>query len=481
MVASVAPDLAEVAPLARTLTEQPVHQYSRVRKIAIVFMMSWVAFTTSFSSAALFPAISDIASDFGTTRSVIDASNAAVFICLAISGFLWVPLMQSLGRRYAYYAAVVIFFILSIATAAAPTIKVWFAMRCVSMLEGTIFHIAGQALIADIFPPAKRGTAIGFFLVGTISGPALGPCIGGITVTFADWRVIFWTQCGMMGFGALLCLLFYPSEIETVKAEPSLPGPFDVVRAFNVMHIFRLFKYPNVLLTNITCGLLSFSQYSLLIAPHHLINPRLNLTTPLVSGLFYLSPLAGFIVGTLLGGAYSDHIVVKYVRLRGRRAPQDRLRAGSWAFFAVIPVSSMVYGWCLQYSKGGLAVPIVAAFWWAAGLMAAFSGLNAYCVESFPDRRTEVVAGKYFVQYAFGAGATGGMVPLIDRIGVGMATTVGVGMVLVAGVMMSTTADHGEGMQRWADGLGKSGSQEQKVDHDRPPAAQRNDVHLEDL
>lgn len=54
-------------------------------------------------------------------------------------------------------------------------------------------------------------------------------------------------------------------------------------------------------------------------------------------------------------------------------------------------------------------------------------------------------------------------------------------MVLVAGVMMSTTADHGEGMQRWADGLGKSGSQEQKVDHDRPPAAQRNDVHLEDL
>lgn len=35
------------------------------------------------------------------------------------------------------------------------------------------------------------------------------------------------------------------------------------------------------------------------------------------------------------------------------------------------------------------------------------------------------MAGKYFVQYAFGAGATGGMVPLIDRIGVGMATTVG--------------------------------------------------------
>ncbi|PSK37505.1 hypothetical protein B9Z65_2247 [Elsinoe australis] len=481
MAASVASALAGDAPITKTQTEQPVHEYSRWRKIAIVFVMSWLAFTTSFSSAALFPAIPDIASDFGTTRSVVDASNAAVFICLAISGFLWVPLMQILGRRHAYYAAAVAFLIFSSATAAAPTIEVWIAMRCVSMLEGTTFHIAGQALIADIFPPVRRGTAIGFFLVGTIAGPALGPCIGGIIVTFTSWRAIFWTQCGMMGLGAVLCLLFYPSEIDAVKAEPRPSRPSDIVCAFNIMHIFRVFKFPNVLLTNITCGLLSFSQYSLLIAPRHLINPRFNLTTPLVSGLFYLSPLAGFITGTLLGGAYSDRVVVKYVRLRGRRAPQDRLRAGSWAFFAVIPVSSMVYGWCLQYDKGGLAVPIVAAFWWAAGLMAAFSGLNAYCVESFPDRRTEVVAGKYFVQYAFGAGATGGMVPLIDRIGVGMASTVGVGMVLVAGVMMSTTADHGEGMQRWADGLGKSGSQEQKVDHDRPPAAQRNDVHLEDL
>lgn len=54
-------------------------------------------------------------------------------------------------------------------------------------------------------------------------------------------------------------------------------------------------------------------------------------------------------------------------------------------------------------------------------------------------------------------------------------------MVLVAGVMMSTTADHGEGMQRWADGWGKSKSQEQKIDHDRPPAAPRNEVHMEEL
>lgn len=153
VAASVASALDGDAPITKTQTEKPVYEYSRWRKIAIVFMMNWVAFTTSFSSAALFPAIPDIASDFGTARSAIDASNAAVFICLAVSGFLWVPLMRIFGRKHAYYAAVIVFFIFSVATAAAPTIEVWIAMRCVSMLEGTIFHIAGQALIADIFPP----------------------------------------------------------------------------------------------------------------------------------------------------------------------------------------------------------------------------------------------------------------------------------------------------------------------------------------
>ncbi|KAF4549548.1 MFS antiporter-like protein 2 [Elsinoe fawcettii] len=442
--------LAGDVPLAKITTEQPAYEYTTWRKVSIVFTASWMAFTVSFSSAVLFPAIPDIAADFNTSRTTIDVSNAAVFVCLALSAFFWVPMMEIVGRRYTWYIAALVLLAFSIATAAAPTIETWVAMRCVSLLQGTVFHIAGQSVIADIFPPAKRGMAIGCFLVGTITGPALGPCVGGIIVTFASWRVIFWVQCAMIGFGAVLSVFFYPSEIEAAN-EGLKPRPdrnrASIMSAFNPLHILRLFLHPNLLLTHLACALLSFSQYGLLVSPRHIINPRFNLTTPLVSGLFYLSPLFGFILGTLAGGRYSDFTVRHYVDKYSRRRPQDRLKAGLWCFFALIPVSTMVYAWCLMYKKGGLVVPIIAAFFWAAGLLAAFGGLNTYCVEACPSQRTRVVAGKYFVQYLGGAAATGGFVPMIDGIGVGMTGTATVGMVLIAGVLTSTVATHAESWQ----------------------------------
>lgn len=141
--------------------------------------------------------------------------------------------------------------------------------------------------------------------------------------------------------------------------------------------------YGPTTLTNmkdIACGLLSWSQYSLLSSPRHILVSQYGLISPLISGLFYLSPAGGFLLGTLVGGRFSDHTVRKWIKLRdGVRLPQDRLRAGSISWFFVIPAASLIYGWCIEEHAGGLALPIVFAFWIAAGLLAAFAGLNTYC------------------------------------------------------------------------------------------------------
>lgn len=41
-----------------------------------------------------------------------------------------------------------------------------------------------------------------------------------------------------------------------------------------------------------------------------------------------------------------------------------------------------------------------------------------------PERRTAVISSKYIVQYSFGAGSVGGLVPMIDAIGVGWSFTI---------------------------------------------------------
>ena len=61
-------------------------------------------------------------------------------------------------------------------TALAPNMKVFVAMRMVGGFTGTFFLVAGQTVLADIFEPTVRGTAVGFFMAGTVSGPAIGTC-----------------------------------------------------------------------------------------------------------------------------------------------------------------------------------------------------------------------------------------------------------------------------------------------------------------
>jgi MFS family permease len=122
----------------------------------------------------------------------------------------------------------------------------------------------------------------------------------------------------------------------------------------------------------------------------------------LTSGLFFLSPATGFLLGTLIGGRFSDRVrelKIEYklmiidvkqtvrkwiVRRDGLRLPQDRLRSGFACWFILIPASTLIFGWGTEKHIGGLALPIATAFFASMGILAAFAGLNTYCAGKSP-------------------------------------------------------------------------------------------------
>jgi hypothetical protein len=77
-------------------------------------------------------------------------------------------------------------------------------------------------------------------------------------VTFAKWRVIYWVQVGMVGFGLALSLLFIPDikkasengqdedNIVEIDNRRSLSTP-EILAKFDPRGIFRLLMYPNIL------------------------------------------------------------------------------------------------------------------------------------------------------------------------------------------------------------------------------------------
>jgi MFS family permease len=255
--------------------------------------------------------------------------------------------------------------------------------------------------------------------------------LAGLIVAFTSWRVILWLQVAMVGIGFILSICFVPpSKTDLGFGRLNIPLKKGLAQ-FNPLPVFRLMAYPNIFFTHLSCGFLSFSQYFLLAAPRQILAITFHLTSPLTSGLFYIAPAVGFLLGTVIGGRLSDHTVRRWIVERGGvRLPQDRLNSGRLCFLLIIPAASLVYGWglqCIDFSKlsGGLAFPMVFAFIIAAGQLAAFACLNTYCAEALPKKRREVIAGKYIIQYIFGACACSTTGPLISAIGVGLACTIG--------------------------------------------------------
>lgn len=123
------------------------------RKCLILFVVSWMTLTVTFSSTSLLPATPEIATEFDSSTEILNVINAGVLIAMGFSSFIWGPITDWVGRRNAYNAAVVVLCGCSVGTAAAIDLHMFIAMRLLSGFTGTFFMVAGQTIIADIFQP----------------------------------------------------------------------------------------------------------------------------------------------------------------------------------------------------------------------------------------------------------------------------------------------------------------------------------------
>ncbi|KAK1589802.1 major facilitator superfamily transporter [Colletotrichum navitas] len=444
------------APLRPAAIDDVVMEMPTWRKWVTLFVVCWMALPVIFSGSSILSATNEVAADFGISTHAITTANAGVFVAMAMSALIWLPMTDILGRRTTYLVANTLLTLCSIGSAVSNNFACYTATWIIGGTTGPFFLVAGQTILVDIFDPTTRGTAVGFFLGSCVVANTLAPLTGGVIVNFTSWRVIYGVQAGMAFLGLIMAFFFVPKASELAKHQAAEKTPVrslgELCRAFNPMGVFRQFRYPNVLAANFACGLLGFNQYGLLGSIRRVINPRFNLTSPLISGLFYLAPGAGLLVGSTIGGRVSDYTVKRYIRKRnGLRLPQDRLNSSLPAVFIVLPAGTLIFGWSLQKEVGGVALPVVSSFIQGLGLMWSFSGLNTYSAEALPEHRTAVISGKYVIQYMFGAGSIGGVVPMIDAIGVGWSFTITALSALSAGVLLLMISKFASRAQNWVE------------------------------
>ncbi|CAK7240813.1 MAG: hypothetical protein STHCBS139747_002261 [Sporothrix thermara] len=449
------PPTDDDTPITADNVPDAYSRFSRGRKRFYVAVLSLCAIVSPISSTGSLTAAPAIAAEFHTTGSVVNIGNALYVVMMGASALVWGPMSTVTGRRPVVCTSIVLFFVFSVATAAAPSSSIagFFVCRMLTGFGGTGLLIAGAGCIGDLYPPTTRATALGWFQSGVLIGPAVGPVLGGVLVTYTpSWRSIFWFQSGMAGLAALLALFLLP---ETIHAHVWAGVPSKRARAavllaaLNPLRLAALFCSWNVVAVALASSALVWNMYSYLTPIVYVINPRVGLTTPLQAGLLYLAPGSGYLLGTFLGGRWADYTVRRWIRRRGgRRLPEDRLRSMvPWMGVGVVGCM-LAYGWLLETNKGGLPAIVVVMFVQGFCQLMVFPALNTYCLDVLPARSAEVIAGNYLARYVFAAVGSAVALPAINRIGVGWFSTISAAFLAAAclGVMwVIHTMPAGEG------------------------------------
>ncbi|KAH3680684.1 hypothetical protein WICPIJ_008166 [Wickerhamomyces pijperi] len=398
----------------------PALHLSKARKNLIVFILAVSVFLAPMSSICLLPAIGTIAEYFHCTRQTINLTISVYEIMMAVSPCLLNPLCNIFGRRIMFLSFLTGFLIASIITCVSSNLIMFFIFRGLTALFGTTFFGVSALIIGDLFVPTERGTAQGWTLLGCMIGTPIGPVIGGLIVTYSsNWKWIIWIQVFLIFFEIVLVWFFIP-ETMSARTKEELK-----VSKYNPFSTLICFKYKNMILAGVLASSISYACSSMLLPISVVMNPRFNLTTPLLSSLFYLPVGFGYICGASFGGRYADYTVKRYIKKRGYRLAEDRLYSIIIGYVFILPITNLVYGWCIEKRKGGVVVPVLMLFLNGVGQTLCFSSSNTYCIDCMPaELKSDSIGGNYFIRFVFSAVGAATVLLQIEHIGVGWTSTI---------------------------------------------------------
>ncbi|WP_163327821.1 DHA2 family efflux MFS transporter permease subunit [Desulfurobacterium thermolithotrophum] len=121
---------------------------------------------------------------------VITSYMIASAIAMPVVGWLG----GKIGHRNTYLLGIGLFTTMSTLCGIAPNLETMILGRTFQGIGEGLAVPMSMTLLFELFPPEKRGIAMGMFALGATFGPSLGPTIGGYLTEHLDWRWVFYVN-----------------------------------------------------------------------------------------------------------------------------------------------------------------------------------------------------------------------------------------------------------------------------------------------
>lgn len=370
---------------------------------ARLVLLGAIAALGSLAIQMLVPALPEVAASVDASSEDGQLLITGYLAVLATGQLGWAPVADRIGRRPVILIGLLLFLAGTFVCVLAQSLEVLLGGRLLQAVGASSSLVTARAMATD---GGKSGTAAAPLAVltsVTLISPAVAPVVGGIVVSLADWRMLFWLLAGLGVAGLLLAWRFLP---ETLAERTATIDPTAILRRYGAVAIRQRF------LPLALANMLASAGFYLFLAVSPFVLEAAG-ATPAWSGLFYSVVASAIIAGTLL--------VPPIVR----RWPHALWPAGS----AVMLAGAAAL--CLSAAAPGAIFGLLAAM----SLVALGSGLSgpALLAEAIERQRGEAAS----VASLFGTLQMGGAA-LLSTLAVRIAPSPPAELAMIAGLMFAS-------------------------------------------
>jgi MFS transporter, DHA2 family, multidrug resistance protein len=181
----------------------------------LAVLVAFASFMETMDSTIVNVVLPYIAGDLGVSDDEASWAVTTYLVANAVSLTASTFLARRLGRKAFFLTCLALFTVGSVLCAYSWNLDSLLFFRILQGLAGGGMVPVSQSILAESFPPAKRGQAFALFGVAVVVAPVVGPTLGGWLADNFSWRWCFLVN-GPVGFIALaLIALVLPRSAST--------------------------------------------------------------------------------------------------------------------------------------------------------------------------------------------------------------------------------------------------------------------------
>lgn len=217
------------------MTPASTHDVPHRGMITISIMLATImqALDTTIANVALPHMQGSLQASQDQITWVLTSYIVASAIALPLTGWL----CARFGRRQVFIVSVIGFTIASALCGLATSLGGIVAARLLQGVFGAALVPLSQAVLLDINPPHKVGSAMAIWGAGIMVGPILGPMLGGWLTENLDWRWVFFINLPV-GIFALYGIWRYLPENRPPSGRLDMFGFITLSLAIGLLQLF---------------------------------------------------------------------------------------------------------------------------------------------------------------------------------------------------------------------------------------------------